>query len=73
MANINALGMSKRDWKDNLEITCKGILFLIDFYERTINLPDCNTCKKQLDCEYTSWGERVRRDCPLHEPKESEA
>ena len=58
------------DTLDSIKQTCEKILFLIDFYERTINLPDCNTCKKQLDCEYTSWGDRVRRDCPLHEPIE---
>lgn len=50
---------------------CDKIIALVDFYQRTVNLPSCNDCKKEQYCEYSyGWGGRVRWDCPLHEPIE---
>jgi len=43
------------------------------YYLNTVNLPDCNECKKKrTGCEYLpKYGEYTRINCPLFEPEEN--
>lgn len=44
----------------------------ISYYERTTDLPDCNTCGRR-DCRYKpKLGETVRINCPLWEEEGKE-
>ena len=42
------------------------------YFDRVSRLPDCNTCGKQITCEYApAWGETTRINCPLWKEDEN--
>ena len=60
--------MNENDPQMNRDRLFMGLRFLEDcmvFYQQMHDLPTCNDCARQNDCEYVpGWGEKVRYNCP---------
>ena len=59
--------------QDSLYMALRFLEDCMNFYRNMHDLPTCNECAKQKDCEYVPrWGERVRYNCPHYKAEVNE-
>lgn len=49
---------------DEIKSALYQLIDMINFYDRMMQRPNCNTCAKKRICEYVDWGAPVVYNCP---------